>query len=106
MKETHKDMSNILSHQRNVNQNNSETLSYPCQNSYDGKQKWELRLVRRWSQRSTPPLLVGLVTCTTTFAMHHDFFSEHWKVIYLKTQLYHSWAYSNRIFQPIPLIIA
>ncbi|KAL6034835.1 hypothetical protein STEG23_015278 [Scotinomys teguina] len=54
MGKTLKEMLNILTHQRNANQNISKIPSYTCQNE------------RMWSKRNTSPLLVGMQIGTTT----------------------------------------
>jgi hypothetical protein len=69
-KEALKEMINILSHQGNANQNNSEVPSDTHQNSWDQKLKGQLRLARIWSKGETPPLLVGMQTCTTTLEIN------------------------------------
>ena len=52
------EMLNLLSHQRNANQNNAEISSYTCQNGWDQKHWWQLMLERMWGKGNTPPLLV------------------------------------------------
>ena len=58
-------MFNILSHQRNANQKNSEISSDTCKNGQDQKHWWQLILERLWGKRNTPALLVGMQAGTT-----------------------------------------
>ena len=46
-------MFNILSHQRNANQNNSEIPSYTCKNGQDKKHWWQFMLERLWGKGNT-----------------------------------------------------
>ena len=55
-------MLNILSHQRNSNQNNSEIPSYTCQNGQYQKHWWKLMLERMSGKWNSPPLLVKVQT--------------------------------------------
>ncbi|KAL6073452.1 hypothetical protein STEG23_019269 [Scotinomys teguina] len=65
-RKTFKEMLNILTHQRNANQNNSKIPSYTCQNGQDEKHRGQFMLERMWSKRNTSPLLVGKQIGTTT----------------------------------------
>ena len=53
-------------------------------------------LERMQSKGNTPSLLVGVQTCKP-FGNQYGGFSENWESIYLKTQQYHSWAYTQRM---------
>ena len=57
-------MLNILSHQRNATQNNSEITSYICKYGQDQKHWWQLMLERMWGKGNTLPFLVGVQTDT------------------------------------------
>jgi hypothetical protein len=59
-------MLNIVSDQRNANQNNPEILPYTSQNGYDQN----FMLQRMWRKRNTPLLLVGLKTGITTLEIY------------------------------------
>jgi hypothetical protein len=64
-----KEMFNTLSHQGNAKQND---LKIPIYTNYNGKDQKSKRsiLVRLWKKGNTPPLLVGLQTCTTTLEIN------------------------------------
>jgi hypothetical protein len=64
-----KEILSILSHQGNANQNDSEIPPYN-QNGWDQKLKQHHMLVRMWRKGNTPPLIVGLQTCTTTLEIN------------------------------------
>jgi hypothetical protein len=53
-------------------------------------------LLRLWSKGHTPPVLVQIQTCTTTLESQFGL-SENWEELYLKTQLYHSWTYTQKM---------
>jgi hypothetical protein len=55
-----------------------------------------------WSKGNTPPLLVaGSASLYNQFSNQFDDLSENWELIYLKTQLYHSWTYTQKmLYQP------
>jgi hypothetical protein len=53
-------------------------------------------LARMWSKENNPPLLVGL-QMNNHSGNQSDSFSQNWKYFYLKTQLYHSWVYTQKI---------
>ena len=57
-------MLNILSHQRNANQNNSEISSHTCKNGQDQKHLRQLMLERLWGKGNTSALLVGMQAVT------------------------------------------
>ena len=59
-------MFNILSHQGNANQYNSQIPSYTCQNAKIKNTNDSLYWRECGVRGNTPPLLVGLHTCTTT----------------------------------------
>ena len=61
---TFQELLKILSHQRKVNQNDSEISSYTCQNGYDQNHQEDIC----WRGRGVR-LLVGVQTCTTTLEM-------------------------------------
>ncbi|KAL6038710.1 hypothetical protein STEG23_033145 [Scotinomys teguina] len=65
-RKTFKEMLNVLTHQRNANQNSSKIPSYTCQNGYDKKHRGQFMLERIWSKRNTPPVLVEMQIGTTT----------------------------------------
>ena len=48
-------MLNILSHQRNANQNNSEILSYTCKNGQNQKHWWRAGEMAQWLRALTAP---------------------------------------------------
>ena len=53
-------MFNILRHERNANQNNSEIPSYTCKSGQDQKPWWQHMLERLWGKGNTSALLVGM----------------------------------------------
>jgi len=65
VREVHKEMFNILSHQGSANQN-SEIPSHTSQNGYRQELRWQQMLVRMWRNRNTLSLLVGLQAGTAT----------------------------------------
>ena len=50
-------MFNILSYQRNANENNPKIPSYTSQNAKDQKLKQHLMLVKFWSKKKKPALV-------------------------------------------------
>lgn len=58
-------------------------------------------LGRMWSKGNTSSLLIGVQTCTTTFETNLTFFLflENWEYLYLRTQLYYSWAYIEKMLK-------
>ncbi|KAL6055812.1 hypothetical protein STEG23_028772, partial [Scotinomys teguina] len=50
-----------------------------------------------WSKGNTLPLLVGVQIGTAHFGNQYSGFSENWESIYIKTPLYHTWAYTQGI---------
>ena len=59
-------MFNILRHQRNANQNNSEIPTYTCKNVQDQKHWWQFILETLRSKRNTSELLVGMQVGTVS----------------------------------------
>ena len=49
-------------------------------------------LERIWRKGHILLLLMEAQTCTVTMQNKYGSFSENWKLIFLKTQSYHSWA--------------
>ena len=62
------EMLNILRHQRNANQKNTEIPFYICQNGQD--QKHWLMLKRMWGRGNSPLLLVEMQTDTAALQMN------------------------------------
>ena len=69
-------MFNILRHQKNANQNNSEIQSFTCKNAQDQKHWRQLMLERMWGKGNAPPLLVGVQTCTATLEISTAIFQK------------------------------
>jgi hypothetical protein len=53
-------------------------------------------LERMWRKRNTPSLLVGLQTGATTLEINLEV-PQKIGNIYLKTQIYHSWEYTQKM---------
>ena len=53
-------MFSITNHQRNENQNHSETPPHICENDYHQKEDKQQILTRMWRTRNPPTLLVGM----------------------------------------------
>ena len=69
---TLKEMLNILSHQRNENQNNFEIPSYSCKNGQDQKHWWQLMLERMWIKGNTRILLMGVQICRAALEINME----------------------------------
>ena len=54
----------------NTKKNDPEIPSYTHQNGYDQNLKWQHMLEKMWSKENTPPLLVGVQTCTVTLEIN------------------------------------
>jgi len=63
-------MFNILTHQENANQNDSEIQSYTHRIGYDKKFKGQYMLAKLWNRENTLPLLLGVQTCTITLKIN------------------------------------
>ena len=70
---------NILIHQRNANQNNSDIPSDTCKNGQDQKHSWQLMLERLWGKGNTPPLLVGVQAGTAPLDISMAISQKIWK---------------------------
>jgi hypothetical protein len=62
-------------------------------------------LVRMWSKENTPPMLES-ANLYNHFGNQFGGFSENWEQCYLKTQLYHSWIYTQKMLHHPPKILA
>ena len=100
-------MLNILSYQRNVNENNSE-------NGQDQKHWWQFMLERMWGNGNTPPLLVGVQICTAVLRISMAISKKIRKQepvipllgIYLKdAQSYHKNMCSSSMFTVLLLLL-
>jgi hypothetical protein len=86
-------MFKVLSGQRNANQNDPEIGVN--QSEWLGPKHM---LVSMWRKRNIPPLLVGLQTRTTTMEINLKVLQKiRNRSIYLKTQQYNSWEYTQKI---------
>jgi hypothetical protein len=94
-------MFNILNHQGNPNQNNPEIPPHTRQMAKKQKLRGQQMMVRMWRNRNTSPLLVGLQARTTTLEISFVVPQKIGHSIYLSTQLYHSWAYTQKILQHV-----
>ena len=63
-------MSNVLSHDGNVNQNDSEIPLYTHQNGYNKILKGQHMLSRMWRKGNTPPLALRVQACVTTMEIN------------------------------------
>ena len=83
----------------NANQNNPEIPSHTSQNGQNQKLRGQQMLERMWRKRNTPPLLVGLQAGKITLEIGLAIPQKTGHSYYLRTQLYHSWAYTQKMLQ-------
>jgi hypothetical protein len=93
---------NILSHQRNSNQNNSYDSILDLSECLYQKEKEEgdstcwLGCAERGHSSIAPPSWSA--NMYNHLGNQFDSFSENWEQFHLKTHLYHSWAYTQKMF--------
>ena len=96
--EAPKEMFNILSHQGNANQNDPEIPPHFSKNGSVQKFRWQQMSVRMWRKRTTPLcwLVCKLVQPLWKSVWH---FLRKLEIVLPEDQLYHSWAYTQKILQ-------
>lgn len=73
------------------NTNGSEFSAYTCKNGQDQWNKWQLLLVRIWSNGNKhSSIICGIVNLYSHYGSLCGDTSERWQSTYLKIQLYHS----------------